>query len=166
MKIKNIVLAVIAAVMMMAVPATAADETATVKVVYPLDFANPKRVHFMLNTLNNLVAHYQKNLTDYEISIVAYGPGLQFVMKGCKGTGFSLLPYCTQGGPTGKGTQGRLAALKQLAGDNLRIYACENTMQKKKVKKEQLLPYVELTPGGILKIIELEQEGASYIKIM
>ena len=165
MKIKNIVLAVIAAVMMMAVPATAEEETAPVKIAYPLDFADVNRVHFMLNTLNNLVEHYQKNLTDYEISIVAYGPGLQFVMKDCEGSGFARMPYCTVGGPAGNGTEGRLNALKQLAGDNLRVFVCENTMKKKNVKKEQLLPYAEVTPGGVLKLIELQREGAAYIKI-
>lgn len=59
MKIKKILVAVFAALMMMSSSATAAD---TVKVVYPLDFPDIKRVHFMLNTLNNLVKYYQKKL--------------------------------------------------------------------------------------------------------
>ncbi|PHR54519.1 MAG: hypothetical protein COA44_12865 [Arcobacter sp.] len=165
MKFNKIVLAVMAVLMMMGTPLAAQDGSDTVKVVYPLDFVDVKRVHFMLNTLNNLVKHYQKNLVDYEISIVAYGPGLQYVMKDFKGTGFTKKPYLTRGGPVGNGTQGRLSALKQLADDNLRIFVCENTMEKKNVKKEQLQPYTEVTPGGILKLIELQREGASYIKI-
>jgi len=165
MKFKKVLLAVIAAVMMMAVPATAQENTNPVKVVYALDFPDVKRVHLMLNTLNNLVGHYQKNVIDYEISLVAYGPGLQYVMKDFKGTGFVGKPYLKRGGPAGNGTQGRLDALKQLAGDNLTVFACGNTMTKKNVKKEQLLPYTEVTPGGILKLIELQGEGAAYIKI-
>jgi len=164
MNFKKILLAVLATVMMMAAPLSAEDN-GVVKVVYPLDFPDVKRVHFMLNTLNNLVKHYQKHLVDYELSIVAYGPGLQYVMKNFKGTGFVGKPYLKHGGPTGKGTSGRFDALKQLAGDNLTFYACENTMTKKNVKKEQLQDYVELTPGGILKLIELQGEGAALIKI-
>jgi len=166
MKIKNILLAVLTALMMTVVSVNAKESNSeTIKVVYPLDFPDAKRVHFMLNTLNNLVKHYQKTFTDYELSLVLYGPGLQYGMKDFKGTGFAEKPYLKHGGPTGKGIQGRIKALKLLAGDNMKMYICGNTMKKKNVKKEQLLPFTEVTPGGILKLIELQREGAAYIKI-
>lgn len=165
MKFNKILLAVVTVFMMVTVPASAEENNEVIKVAYPLDFPEVQRVHFMLNTLNNLVKHYQKNFIEYEISIVAYGPGLQYTMKDFQGTGFVGKPYLTHGGPVDNGTQGRLAALKQLAGDNLRIFVCENTMTKKNVKKEQLLPYAEVTPGGVLKLIELQREGAALIKI-
>lgn len=159
----------LAATLLVAVPATsslqAAEKDGVVRVVYPLDFPSVKRVHFMLNTLNNLVKHFNSTMTDYEVSVVAYGPGLQYVMKNFRGTGFVGKPYLRHGGPTGKGTDGRFGALKALAGDNLRVFACKNTMTKKKVKASQLKSYVEVTPGGILKLIELQGKGASYIKI-
>ncbi len=165
MRFNKIVFAIVTVLMMMGVPVAAQDNSDTVKVVYPLDFPDVKRVHFMLNTLNNLVTHYQKNLIDYEISIAVYGAGLQYVMKDFKDTGFVQMPYLSYGGPVDNGTQGRIAALKQLAGDNLRIFVCENTMEKKHVKKEQLQTYSEVTPGGVLKLIELQREGAAYVKI-
>lgn len=165
MRFKTILLAVLTAAMMMMTPVSANNDSDTVYVAYPLDFTDVKRVHFMLNTLNNLVKHYQKSMIDYEISVVAYGPGLQYVMKDFKGTGFAQMPYLANGGPAGNGTQGRMAALMQLAGDSLRLYVCENTMEKKNVKKEQLQPYTEVTPGGVLKLIELQREGAALIKI-
>ena len=165
MKLKNILLAVIAAVMMMSAPVSAQENTSPVKVVYPLDFPDIKRVHFMLNTLNNLTKHYQKNFIDFEISVVAYGPGLQYLMKDFKGTGFAKKPYLKHGGPTGKGAQGRLDALKQLAGDNIQFYVCGNTMTKKNVKENQIVDYASVTPGGILKLIEKQGEGAALIKI-
>jgi len=166
MKLKNILLVVIATLMMTVGSVNAKENNSEViKVVYPLDFPDIKRVHFMLNTLNNLVKYYQKNFIDYELSLVLYGPGLQYAMKDFKGTGFVGKPYLTHGGPTGKGAQGRLVALKQLAGDNLKMFVCGNTMKKKNVKANQLLPFAEITPGGILKLIELQREGAAYIKI-
>lgn len=169
MKLKKLVQSLtLAATLLVAVPVTStlqAAENGVIKVVYPLDFPDVKRVHFMLNTLNNLIKHYQSTMTEYEVSVVAYGPGLQYVMKNFKGTGFVGKPYLKHGGPIGNGTDGRFAALKALAGDNLRVYACENTMTKKKVSPSQLKDYVEVTPGGILKLIELQRQGASYIKI-
>lgn len=86
-------------------------------------------------------------------------------MKDFEGTGFAGKPYLKHGGPTGKGAQGRLDAIKLLAGDNMHIYVCKNTMTKKNVKPEQLVDYAEMTPGGILKLIELQNDGAAYIKI-
>lgn len=159
----------LAATLMLTAPATsslqAAKNDGVIKVVYPLDFPDVKRVHFMLNTLNNLVKHYQNTMTEFEISVVVYGPGLQYAMHNFQHTGFMGLPYLTRGGPTGKGTQGRFLALKQLAGDSFNMFVCANTMKKKHVTKKQLHPYAKVTPGGILKLIELQRQGAAYIKI-
>ena len=159
----------LAATLLVAVPATsslqAAENDGVVRVVYPLDFPDVKRVHFMLNTLNNLIKHFQSTMTEYKVDVVVYGPGLQYAMHNFQATGFVGKPYLTHGGPTGKGTQGRFLAIKQLAGDNFDMFVCNNTMKKKHVTAKQLHPYAKVTPGGILKLIELQQKGASYIKI-
>jgi len=141
------------------------DDDDTIKVVYQCDFADPKRVHLMLNTLNNAVKYYQKKMIDYQIDIVALGPCLQYVMKDFKGTGFAKKPYIDHGGPTGAGTESRIRALKQLAGDNIQMFACNNTMKKKNVKPAQISDYVEVTPAGVIKAIDLQREGFAYIKI-
>jgi len=161
------------ALMMMTVSVSAKDnsdndndsESDVIKVVYPLDFADVKRVHFMLNTLNNVIKVYQKNFTEFDFSIVFYGPGLQYAMKDFNGTAYKEMPYIKHGGPTGKGTLGRMRALKQLAGDSLHFYVCGNTMKMKKVKKEQMFSFSEVTPTGIIKVIDLVRDGAVMIKI-
>ncbi len=145
-------------------PLKASDDD-VIKVVYPLYFPDVKRVHFMLNTLNNLVKHYQENLIDYEIHVVAYGPGLQYLMKSDKGSGFVLKPYIYNGGPAGNGTAGRLASLKQLAGDNIIFSVCKNTMKKKSVTDDMLVDYAVTTPAGVIKVIDLQREGAALVKI-
>jgi intracellular sulfur oxidation DsrE/DsrF family protein len=137
----------------------------TVKVVYQCDFANPKRVHLMLNTLNNAAKYYQKKMIDYKIDVVVLGPCLQYFMKDFKGTGFAKKPYLNHGGPTGKGTTSRFKSLKLLGDDNIELFACQNTMKKKNVKPAQILDDVELTPAGIIKIIDLQRKGDAYIKI-
>lgn len=137
----------------------------TVKVVYQCDFANPKRVHLMLNTLNNAVKYYNKKLIDYEIDVVAFGPCLQYFMKDFKGTGFSRKPYLTHGGPTKHGTTSRFKNLYQLGDGNVKMYACHNTMDKKHVQPKQIADDVEITPAGVIKIIDLQREGYAYMKI-
>ena len=141
------------------------EDNDVVKIVYQCDFPDINRIHLMLNTINNAASYFDKNLIPYEINVVALGPCLQYMMKDFKKTGFVKMPYCEHGGPTGGGTISRFKALKQLGGDNINFFACNNTMKKKNVKPEQLQDYVKVTPGGIIKIVELQKEGNSYIKI-
>lgn len=167
MKLKKTLWALMALMMTATLPALAKakkkDDTA--KIVYQCDFPDVKRVHLMLNTLNNVVKHYQSTLEEYELNIVALGPCLQYVMKDFKGTGFAKKPYMNKGGPAGNGTMGRIKSLQMTAGDNMKIIACQNTMKKKNVKAEQIDDSVVLTPAGIIKIIDLQREGYAYIKI-
>lgn len=147
-------------------PSLASEEKDdTTKVVYQCDFADPKRIHLMFNTLNNAVKHYHEHFIDFEINIVALGPCLQYMMKDFKGTGFAKKPYINHGGPTGLGVASRIKSLQLLGGDNIEMYACGNTMKKKNVKPEQISDYAKITPAGIIKIIDLQRDGYAYIKI-
>ncbi len=137
-----------------------------IKIVYQCDFPDITRIHFLLTTLNNVVKHYQSTLQDYEIDLVTFGPCLQYVMKDFKGTEFEKKPYIDRGGPDKNGTSGRMKGLLMKAGDKIKIIACQNTMKKKNVKAEQIEDYVEFTPSGIIKIIDLQRDGYAYIKIM
>lgn len=165
MKLKKNLWALMALMMTATLPALAKEKKVT-KIVYQCDFPDVKRVHLMLNTLNNAVKHYQSTLEEYEINVVALGPCLQYVMKDFKGTEFEKKRYIDHGGPEKNGTSGRMKSLLLKAGKHMKIFACQNTMKKKNVKKEQIEDYAELTPAGIIKIIDLQREGASYIKIM
>lgn len=157
MKTTKFALTLLAA--LMAFSPLSADETkkGTKKIVYQCDFPDEKRVDLMINTLNNVVAEYQKSLTDYEIDVVALGPCLQYFMKDYKGTGFVEMPYT-------KPTQARLSTLMATSG-NISLFACGNTMKQKNVTKEQLLDVVKTTSGGITKVIEDQENGYSYVKI-
>ena len=141
------------------------DDSDDVKIVYQCDFPDVKRVHLMLNTLNNVVKYYHEELIPFEIDVVALGPCLQYVMKDFKDTGFVKKPYITHGGPTGDGTASRIKSLQLLGGDSIKIFACNNTMKKKNVKAEQIVDFVEVTPSGIIKAVDLQRDGYAYIKI-
>ena len=168
MKLKKKLWVLLALMMTATLPALAQEKKKedVIKIVYQCDFPDITRMHFLLSTLNNVVKHYQSTLETYEIDIVAFGPCLQYVMKDFKGTEFEKKRYIDHGGPEKNGTAGRMKSLLMKAGDNMKIIACQNTMKKKNVKKEQIEDYVEFTPSGIIKIIDLQREGYAYIKIM
>jgi len=164
-RVKTIVTAV---ALLMALSPLYAEENEVndvVEVVYQCDFSDVKRVHLMINTLNNAVEYYNQKLIPYEIDIVALGPCLQYFMKDFKKTGYEEKPYLTQGGPTGAGTRARFKNLQMSGGDNVKFFACKNTMDKKNVTESQLEDFVEVTPAGVIKVIDLQREGYAYIKI-
>lgn len=140
------------------IPLSADDKKdQTIKIVYQCDFPDEKRVDLMINTLNNLVSHYQKNLIDYEVDVVALGPCLQYFMQDFKSTGFVKMPYTEP-------TQARLRSLVATSG-NINLIACENTMKQKNVAATQLLDIVKPTPAGVVKVIDDQMQGYSYVKI-
>jgi len=96
--------------------------------------------------LNNAV-NLQKALgpDGVEVEIVAYGPGL------------SLL--------TGKSQQSK--RVPDLALQDIIFSACANTMkkiEKKTGKKPTLVEGVKIVPAGVLRIVELQEQGYSYIR--
>ena len=42
--------------------------------------------------------------------------------------------------------------------------ACENTMRKKKVTKEQLLPFVTTVDSGVAEVVRKQEAGWAYVK--
>ncbi len=168
MKFKKYLCALMALMMTVISPVLAKEEKKddVIKIVYQCDFSDITRMHMMLNTLNNVVKNYQNRSQAYKIDIVAFGPCLQYVMKDFKGTKFERKPYIDRGGPEKNGTLGRIKNLHMKTGKNMKIIACENTMKKRNVKAEQMEDYVEFTPSGIIKVIDLQRKGYAYIKVM
>jgi intracellular sulfur oxidation DsrE/DsrF family protein len=41
---------------------------------------------------------------------------------------------------------------------------CEFSMKERKVEKSEVLPFVQYTPAGIIRIVELQEQGFKYIK--
>lgn len=164
MIVKKIIFTILA-LLMSSSSLLAKDSDDVVKIVYQCDFSDTKRIHLMLNTLNNAVEHYNEQFIDFDINIVASGACLQYFMKDFKDTNYEAMPYLTKGGPTGAGTSARIKNLQLTSPDNIAFYACGNTMKNNNVKPEQLESYVQATPAGIIKVIDFQREGYSYIKI-
>lgn len=54
--------------------------------------------------------------------------------------------------------------MKTLADAGVAFIACENTMKKKKVTKDQLLPFVTTVDSGVAEVVRKQEQGWSYIK--
>ncbi len=96
--------------------------------------------------LNNAV-NLQKALgpSEVDIEIVAYGPGLSLM--------------------TPKSPES--ARVPDLALQEITFSACGNTMSKmaaKSGKEVQLVDGVRVVPAGVLRIMELQEQGYTYIR--
>lgn len=96
-----------------------------------------------LNNAVNLQKHY--GIDNVDIEIVAYGPGLGMMTK--------------------KGSQA--SRISSLALQDITFSACGNTM-KKVAKKTGKMPVlaegVGEVPSGVVRIMELQEQGYAYIR--
>jgi intracellular sulfur oxidation DsrE/DsrF family protein len=121
----------------------AANENATHKLVIQVSSDDQQTQTIALNNAVNV----QKALgqDNVAIEIVAYGPGLSMFTQGSS----------------------QAQRIPSLAMQDITFSACGNTMEKiaKKTGKEPvLLEGVRVVPGGIIRIMELQEQGYSYVR--
>lgn len=111
------------------------------RVVFQLTSDNPKTWNSMLNNVENAI----KDLgDDTQVEVVAHSGGLAFLVK-----------------ETNKATE----RAEALSANGVRFLACENTMSRKNIKKDQLVPFAETIPSGVGHIVKRQSEGWSYIRM-
>lgn len=119
------------------------DEPKIHKVVIQVSTDNLRTQKIALSNAVNLQALY--GIDNVEIEIVAYGPGLNLL--------------------TQKSNQSK--RVESLALQNIVFSACSNTIRKfERVTGEKvaLLEGVETVKAGVGRIIELQEEGYSYVR--
>jgi hypothetical protein len=113
------------------------------KVVIQVSTDDPRTQTIALNNAVNLQALY--GMDNVEVEVVAYGPGLGMLT-----------------------TANKLSSrVSSLAMSDIKFSACLNTIAKieKKTGKTPILTEgVEKTKAGVARIIELQEEGYSYIR--
>ena len=95
----------------------------------------------ILNNVENVQKAFGKEST--QIEVVAHGKGLGLLRT------------------TNIGLKERIASI---ASGPARFAACENTMRRMQVKKEDLLPEAGTVDSGIAEVVRKQEEGWSYIK--
>lgn len=141
---RYVIFAVLGSVLMVTRPALAADNMEPKhKLVIQVSSADKETQQVALNNAVNVQQLY--GIDDVAIEVVAYGPGL------------SILTTDSE----------QAARVKSLATQNIRFSACGNTMAgvKKKTGKDVVLTAgVKVVPVGLGRIIELQEQGYSYVR--
>lgn len=125
-----------------------ADETVN-KVVFHVDQNDPKVMNLTLNNVQNMLKYFKKTGEKVTIEVVTYGPGLNMLRKDKT--------------PVGK----RITAIAKENSD-IQFSACKNTIaamtKKAKGKKPPLVGEAKEVPSGVVRLLQLQQQGYAYIK--
>jgi len=125
-----------------------AEETKTHRVAIHVDENDPQRMNMALNNAHNINKYYEDKGEAVEIEIVAYGPGLHMLRA-------DTSPV-----------KERIEQMS-LAQDNLAFSACGNThsrMSEKAGKEVELMPEADMVPAGVVRLMELQEQGWTYIR--
>ena len=93
--------------------------------------------------LNN-VENVQKALGPTSIEVVAHGKGLALL------TASRTPPSCDR--------------LKQSADGGVVFAACENTMKRQNLQKEDLVPFATTVDSGVAEVVRKQEAGWSYLR--
>ena len=133
----------------LAAPALAAD-VKTHRVAIQVNQNDPQVMNLALNNATNVIEYYRGKNEEVEVDIVTYGPGLHMLRE-------DTSPV-----------QDRLKRLKELAfPSKVQFSACNNTRQgmaKTEGKEIPVLADATVVPSGVVRLMELQEQGWSYIR--
>lgn len=144
MKYIKILAMLLAAIVATGCAATGGAKDDTRKVVIQVSTKDPLTQKIALNNAANVLKEFGPG--NVLVEIVAYGPGLSILTKKSKNS----------------------KRVKSMAfNEDLQFSACNNTMKKIKKKKgkfPKLTKGVKIVPAGVVRIMDLQEKGYSYIR--
>ena len=133
-----------------AVSGYAAEKIKVHHVAFQVDQNNPAVMNLTLNNVQQMMDYYHSKGEQAEVEIVAYGPGLMMLRQ-------DKSPV-----------KDRLKRIKEGSFPSSVTYsACHNTMVKMEKQEGHPIPIVpeaRVVPGGIVRLVQLEEAGWSYIR--
>jgi intracellular sulfur oxidation DsrE/DsrF family protein len=108
--------------------------------VVHVNFADAERQEHGLKNIENILKQAHDGA---EIEVVCHGPGIGLLV----------------GAKTKQADE-----IKKLLDQGVRFAACENTMKKQSLTKDDLLPGVTTVASGAVEIIRQQQQGFAYFK--
>lgn len=113
-----------------------------------VDQNDPAVMNLALNNAVNVVQHYGATGDEVEIEIVAYGPGLHMLRED---------------------TSPVKARVKSIGESmpSVAFSACGNTsdaMKKAEGKEIPLVTQAKIVPAGVVRLMELQEKGWSYVR--
>ncbi|MBI3435647.1 MAG: DsrE family protein [Proteobacteria bacterium] len=132
---------------------TAAKDKKAHRLAIHVDDNDAQKMNLALNNAANVSKHFTDKGEEVEIEIVAYGPGLHMLRSDTSPAQ----------------VQGRLKSFSESM-PNVTFSACENTrtnMARAEGKKAMDIPLVhsaKSVESGVVRLIELQEQGWSYVK--
>ena len=107
-------------------------------------------MNLVLNNATNVIEYYRAKNEEVDVDIVAYGPGLHMLRA-------DTSPV-----------QDRIKRLKDMVfPGKIQFSACNNTkqgMEKAEGHAISILPDATIVPSGVVHLMELQEQGWSYVK--
>jgi len=143
-------LMVVVAAGLLAMGVAAAEGNKPHRVALHVDQNDPAVMNLVLNNAKNLMEYYESKNEEAEIEIVAYSGGLHMLRA-------DTSPV--------KDRIKQMAEAKSFA--KITFAACNNTkqgMEKREGHAITLLPQATLVPSGVVRLVELQEQGWSYLR--
>lgn len=118
------------------------------RLVIQVDVNDPAIMNLALNNISNTVQHYSEIGQKVEIELVAFGPGLHMLRD-------DTSPV-----------KARIKSMSETMPE-VSFSACGNTkenMAKVEAKEIPLIPQAKVTKSGVVRLMELEEQGWSYLR--
>ena len=120
----------------------------THKIAVHVNQNDPAVMNIALNNIENVKSYYEEKGDKVIVELVAYGPGLNMFV-------------------VGKSPVADRVKTMALAIDGLTFTACGNTHRKMSEKAGKEIPLMSeagVVPSGVVRLVELQEEGYSYVK--
>jgi intracellular sulfur oxidation DsrE/DsrF family protein len=114
------------------------------KIVYQFNQADPDYHNAVLFSVGAMLRKWGDNI---DIVVVGIGPGIHILGK-------------NPGRPVSEDIKQRVSSLSQYG---VKFHACGNTMKALKWSEEDLLPFAEVVEVGASDLMELQEQGYTYI---
>ena len=122
----------------------------THRIAIQVDQNDPAVMNMVLNNASNVIEHYRGKGEDVDVEIVAYGPGMNMLRADTS--------------PVAE----RIKHLKEMVSPGkIQFSACNNTkqgMEKTEGHAIQILPEATIVPSGVVRLMELQEQGWSYVR--
>ena len=114
-----------------------------VKVVYHLNEGVDQAARAMGNIRNHLDAD-----PTVKIVVVTHGAGIDFLLEGA----------------TNKENQSFTGAIGELSGRGVEFLVCNNTLNGRKIDKNNVVMEARVVPSGVAELANLQAKGFGYIR--
>lgn len=140
--------------------ATDAKDEGVAKVVYHVDFADPKRISAMLVNIYNMTTAYEDDFREYDIRVVFNAHGIRFLTTDrLAGTPFEVDDKTAA---LRKDLIARISSLQKTR--NINLSYCNITREAIGLDEGSLIPGVNRVSSGVVEVANLQHQGFAYLK--